>query len=248
MARQHLLAHTSNGKYAPAQRDLTRHTHVTVDRATGEGRDHGNRDRDPCGWAILGDGAFRHMEVDVHALEDFHVDPQRGRTGLDVGERGLRRFLHDLAELACHLQRPLAFQNGHLDSHDLAAIFRPGQRLRNADLIRLLDLRRNVLRWIEELLDHLRGDGGRVFALFGLEAGHLARDTTNLALEVAYAGLEGVLADDALQGGRLECQPDVGDAVLLDLARNEIAVGDLELLFLNVAGEFNDLHAVEQRG
>ena len=36
-------------------------------------------------------------------------------------------------------------------------------------------------------------------------------------------------------------------AVALDLARHEIALGDLELLGLGVAGELDDLHAVAQR-
>ncbi len=37
------------------------------------------------------------------------------------------------------------------------------------------------------------------------------------------------------------------DSVLLDLARNQIALGDVDLLLLGVAGELDDLHAVEQR-
>ncbi len=37
------------------------------------------------------------------------------------------------------------------------------------------------------------------------------------------------------------------DAVLLDLARDEVALGDVDLFLLRVAGEFDDLHAVEQR-
>ena len=44
----------------------------------------------------------------------------------------------------------------------------------------------------------------------------------------------------------LEGQADVGDAVLFDLAWDQITVGNLELLLLDVAGELDDLHAIQQ--
>jgi hypothetical protein len=37
------------------------------------------------------------------------------------------------------------------------------------------------------------------------------------------------------------------EAVALDLARHEVALGDLELLLLGVARDLDDLHAVAQR-
>ena len=95
------------------------------------------------------------MQVDVHALKDFHIDAEGSGTRLDIGQRGLARLLHDLTQLAGHLQGALAFEDGDFDGHDLAAVFRPGQRLHNADLIGFFDLRRNVLRRIEELLDEI---------------------------------------------------------------------------------------------
>ena len=69
----------------------------------------------------------------------------------------------------------------------------------------------------------------------------------DLALEVAHAGLARVVADDGAQ--RL-----VGDLALLggqpgrrELARHQVALGDLQLLLLGVAGQLDDLHAVAQR-
>src|SRR5688572_12254015 len=69
----------------------------------------------------------------------------------------------------------------------------------------------------------------------------------DLALEVAHAGLARVVADDRLQ--RLVRKLDLRDleAVRLELALHEVALRDLELLFLGVAGKLDDLHAIAQR-
>ena len=50
------------------------------------------------------------------------------------------------------------------------------------------------------------------------------------------------------EGRGLEGEADISDAVLLDLTGNEVAVGDLELLFLDVARELDDLHPIQQSG
>ena len=60
-------------------------------------------------------------------------------------------------------------------------------------------------------------------------------------------GLARVALDDLAQRvvGELDLGP--AEAVLLDLARHQVALGDLELLLLGVAGELDHLHAVAQR-
>jgi hypothetical protein len=82
--------------------------------------------------------------------------------------------------------------------------------------------------------------------------GGRAQDGADLALQAADTGLARVLANDGAQ--RLVGDLDVlhrriraFQAVRLELALDEVTLGDLELLLFGVAGELDDLHAVAQR-
>src|SRR6185503_1208093 len=76
---------------------------------------------------------------------------------------------------------------------------------------------------------------------------HVAQYGTDLALEVAHAGLARVLGDDRADRFRRDRDLLGLEAVRLELALHEVALGDLELLLLGVAGELDDLHAVAKR-
>ena len=78
-------------------------------------------------------------------------------------------------------------------------------------------------------------------------AGDLAADGADLALEVADAGLARVLLDDRPQRGVGEAHPGALQAVLGELARDQVALRDVELLVDRVAGELDHLHPVAQR-
>ena len=55
------------------------------------------------------------------------VEPERHRLRLDQAQRGLRRLLHDIAELAGEDQLALAGDSRRLDEQDVAAGRRPGE-------------------------------------------------------------------------------------------------------------------------
>ena len=100
-----------------------------------------------------------------------------------------------------------------------------------------------------EQLAHPRAGHGDLAAERAL--GDLARDLpadgADLALQVAHARLARVVGDDRLQAGVGERDLRALQPGALDLARDEIALGDLQLLLLGVAGEADHLHAVVQR-
>ena len=75
----------------------------------------------------------------------------------------------------------------------------------------------------------------------------LARELPELALELPHARLARVARDDL--GDRLVGQRELvrREAVLGELARDEVLPRDRELLVLGVAGELDDLEAVEER-
>ena len=75
----------------------------------------------------------------------------------------------------------------------------------------------------------------------------MAQRLADLALEVAHAGFARVVRDDLAQRRLGDLDLAVLDAVRLHLALDQIALGDLQLLDVGVAGEADDLHAVAQR-
>ena len=166
---------------------------------------------------------------------------------LDQRQRGLRAFLHHLAQLAGEDQPPRAGRARGLDEEDVAADRRPGESRGDAghaaahrdfglEFARPEDGRKIVRAHV-----HLRG------AALRDAHGNMAKDVADLALEIAHAGLARVVVDDQKQGR-------VADRALLrlepgrrELARHQVAAGDLQLFGAGVAGQRDDLHAVAQR-
>jgi len=72
----------------------------------------------------------------------------------------------------------------------------------------------------------------------------LAADLCDLSIQVAHAGLAGVLADQFAQCGIREVQRL--QAVLFELPWDEELAGDQYLLVLQIARELDDLHAILQ--
>ena len=78
-------------------------------------------------------------------------------------------------------------------------------------------------------------------------AGDLAADRADLALQVADAGLARVLLDDRVERRIGELDLRGLQPVGLELARDQVPLGDVELLLDGVAGELDDLHPVLER-
>ena len=76
----------------------------------------------------------------------------------------------------------------------------------------------------------------------------LARERGDFAFQLAHAGFAGVFADELAQRGVGDFHVLPREAVFLDLARDEIALGDLQFFGLGVAGQFDDFQPVAQRG
>ena len=166
-----------------------------------------------------------------------------------VGERGLRRLLHDVAELAgdraacpCPASR-VASTNSTSPPTGVQAspVATPGSRVRRSDLG----------------LEARRGRAARAPAarrscrLARLPSATCARPCGRPRRSRARGRAR---RPRACSSWMIACSAVVGERdlrplqpVALDLARDEVALGDLELLLLRVAGELDDLHAVAQR-
>jgi len=184
--------------------------------------------------------------VDIGLVEPSRVQVELLGAHLEQGECGLRRFFHDLAELAREDEAASAGGAAGLDEEDVAAVRRPGEAGGDAG--------------------HAGAQGHLVFvaagaqdgveigdvdvALAGLALGDLdgdvTRDAADLALEIAQARLARVIAHD--RGERV-----VADAALLgrqpgrlDLAPHQILARDLDLVIRGVAGQFDHLDPIAQ--
>ena len=80
-----------------------------------------------------------------------------------------------------------------------------------------------------------------------LRARALAHDRREVALEVAQARFARIAVRDERQRLVGELDVLVGDAVLLEQPRQQVAPRDLDFLLDRVAGDLDDLHAVAQR-
>ena len=194
-----LFLDAADRQYQAAQADLAGHRGVALDGAAGQQRRQRGEHRDACRGPVLRDRARRHMDVDVAALEQFGIEAERLRPGLDQRHRRLGAFAHDLAELAGEDQRALARDARRLDEQDVAADWRPGEAgrdARHAGAHRHLVLEAARAQHLVEILG--RDDDFRRGALGDLHR-DAAQGGADLALELADAGLAGVVADDRMQ-------------------------------------------------
>ncbi len=77
---------------------------------------------------------------------------------------------------------------------------------------------------------------------------NLAADRPDPAFELSDTGLSGIAVDQFMEGLRGKAQPDVGQPVLANLAWHQVALGDLDLLILGIAGQADDFHSIEKSG
>ncbi len=88
---------------------------------------------------------------------------------------------------------------------------------------------------------------GRLFALGDL-FGDFAAQRSDFAFQVAHASLASVIARDASEGSVIDRQFALLQPVSFKLLGQQEVAGDVQFLFLGVAGQFQYFHAVAQRG
>src|ERR1700761_4392702 len=165
----------------------------------------------------------------------------------------LHTLLHHVAELTGHAEVPLALHLVRLDEEHIAANGRPCKANSNArPLCALGDLGINAyLDAAKELVHDLRCDD-KLLALRWIDCAFsdatrsFAADRSDELLEPADARLARVMARDKSHARRRKVDVLRRDSVFLDLARNQVALCDIDLLLLGITGEVNDLHTVEQ--
>ena len=175
--------------------------------------------------------------------------PERLLPRSDITERGLGRFLHDIAEMAGEGQLTLALHHRGFDVEHIAAAFGPGQAGRDADFI-FFEFRFG--HDISARPDICADWSGRwcdicVFA-FGDFLRHFAHDVGDLALEISHPGFTRVVRDYLADRRIGDLDVFLGDPMLVHLPGNEIFLGDAEFFFFRVPGNLDDFHPIPQGG
>ena len=101
---------------------------------------------------------------------------------------------------------------------------------------------------IQKFLENLGVD--RVLATLALRGdltGDLSANRADGTLEVSNAGLSGVVVDDRSQRRHRDVDILRGQTVLFDLTRQEIALGNLQLLQARISGDVDHLHTISKR-
>ena len=163
------------------------------------------------------------------------------------------RLLHHVAELARQNDVLVsAWKQGRFDEQDVAAGFGPGQAGRHPGPGRperhlFLEPGR------AEVVVHLGRVDDRLSA-GGASAGRVARRAATLRAIVPSCRSRLRTPASRVYSAMTSPQRRVGDlhrlrrqAVLAHLPRQQVLAGDVQLLLLAVAGQLDDLHAVEQR-
>ena len=137
--RQDLFLDAADRQHLAAQRDLAGHGQVVLHRPARSSSEASAvamvmpADGPSLGTAPAGTWMWRSR-----VLEEIRGDAQALGARADVAERGLRRLLHDVAQLAGERQALLAGHLRRLDEEDVAAVRRPGEAGRDAGLVAAL--------------------------------------------------------------------------------------------------------------
>ena len=184
--------------------------------------------------------------MDVLGTEFFGFKAGKFRVRLYVLVGYGGAFLHHVSEVAGHRHHALASTYGTLHEKDLSAELGPGETGHDTgSFIALLEVvvvgRQAEILFQVILLYH----GGIVLSegyLLGSDPGNLGY----LLLKATDPGLVGIFIDDC--GKRRLVNPEflAADPMLLKLLGHEVTLGDLHLLFGQVAGYVDQLHPVEK--
>src|SRR5690606_42005430 len=155
------------------------------------------------------------------------------------------RLLHHVAGLAGDRQVALAGHRRDLDRDDLAADFACREADREAKLAAAEVMLEDILLRPEEIFQRFARDDDLAVPV-GLPAhdhrGDLARETGDLAIEPAHSSLARIVADQLAPDVVRDLDRVLGQAAALELAAQQVATRNLDLLVLGAAGHLRRLH------
>ena len=173
--------------------------------------------------------------MDILVLIKLRVDAEQLRTAADIGDGGLRRLLHDVAEVAGQLELARAVEHGDFDIEYFPADRRPRKAAHKADLVLRIDTLRLVARRAE-IIGHAAGAQLHALALTERDAlGGLAADGGKVTFKHTHAGFARIERDDLTDGIVAHAQLRLLETVLFALFRQQMLLCNLELFLIGIA-------------
>ena len=230
----------------PGQSQFAGHRHAFFRRlVAGQGQQrtgHGHAGT----RAVFRRGAFRHVQVHEGLVEEFRIAAKRLQVGTDVAVGDFGGLFHHFTQLPGELEAAIERVDARrFDRQGGAAHAGPGQAGNHAGagqhllitehghaqgafqvLVADLDHR---LRFIQQL-DH-----------------RLAHQLAQLLLQLAHAGFPSITIDQCAQGAVGDGQAVFGHAGFFQLLGPQVALGDGDFFFGDIARQANHFHAVQQR-
>ena len=180
-------------------------------------------------------------------VEDAVVNAQLVNMCLAILQGDDGTLLHDVAQVAGQRQlASLSFRQRGLDKQYLAAHTGPCQSGDDTGVgIALIDV--SIERRFAQQVFYLCGSDLFVgqFAVLGFLESQLAQRLVDLLLQLADAALTGILLYHLFDGSLVERQLLVVKTRIVLFLRYQVALGNLQFLFGDVAGHLDNLHAVE---
>ncbi len=187
------------------------------------------------------------MDVHVGFLEQGDVEAKLGCARFRQGQRRLRAFLHHLAKLAGEDELAASRNPRRLDEKNVAAGRRPGEAGGDAG---------QAGAHGDFVLEAPRPENGRECRAVDPHAlgaglrdphGDVPAHSADQPFQIAHTRFARVVADHHPDRVLGDLAPFGGKPIRVELALEQIAPGDFQLLVLGVAGELNHLHAVAHR-
>ncbi len=196
---EQLLLQPTDRQHLALQGDLTGHPDERVHGAIGEQAHQRGRHRDAGRGPVLRHGPGGEVHVEAPP-EGVGGNVQLVATTTDVAECDLTRLGHHVAQLAGEGQALVAVHRRGLDDQDVTTRTGHGQAVHDTGsrlTIAFVVLEAGATQRVLEVVDI---DGDRCRLTTGNTSRRLAQHLAELTLQVAHAGLAGVLLDDLRQG------------------------------------------------
>ena len=239
-----LFFESADGEDFAGEGDLSGHSSIASDFASGVGTGECGGHGDTGGWAVFRYGAFRKVDVGVECLIEVFGEPECFGAASDVGIGGLGRFFHDVTELSGQDEVTLAFDGDRFGVEDFTADGSPCETVHAADHIAVFFGHGHVFHGAKIFFYGLGGQCRQAVIGKNDFFTDFAAESADGAFQIADAGFSGIAPDDAAEKGRSEIDVFRFESVSFSLAGYEVFLCDLQLFFFGVAGELDEFHAV----
>ena len=186
------------------------------------------------------------MDVDFMFFKNFRIKIQRPSMSPNVGMGRLHRLLHHIAKLSGQCQCLLTGHQARLNMKHFTTHRCPGKAVDNTYLIFVQIFLANIFFSAQIAMQSLCGHLNSALVPFRHFSSHLAAHFADFPFQITQTGFTSVFGDNFTDCFIIKTNVLCFKTVFLNLTRNQIALGNLQLFLLGVTGQINNLHPVAQ--